>query len=91
MWGLSLQADTRRSRCVPHRCGTGINTTAAIHGMAAAGCDLVEYPMGDSPLRRDLVAGVPSLADGFVKPSDEPGWGIEINPGVLAQYGQQHG
>ena len=51
----------------------------------------VEYPMGDSPLRRDLVAGVPSLADGFVKPSDEPGWGIEIDPVVLAHYGQQHG
>jgi L-alanine-DL-glutamate epimerase-like enolase superfamily enzyme len=59
--------------------------------MAAAGGDLVEYPMGDSPLRRDLVAGVPSLEDGFVKPSDEPGWGIQIDPRVLEEYGQQHG
>ena len=87
---LSRLAGERDRRCVPHCFGTGINTTSAIHWMAASGGDLVEYPMGDSPLRRDLVAGVPSLADGFVKPSDEPGWGIEIDPGVLAQYGQQH-
>ena len=88
---LSRLAGGRGRRCVPHCFGTGINTTAAIHWMAAAGGDLVEYPMGDSPLRRDLVAGVPSLEDGFVKPSDKPGWGIELDPGVLAEYGQRRG
>ncbi len=84
---LSRLARERGRRCVPHCFGTGINTTAAIHWMSAAGGDLVEYPMGDSPLRRDLAAGVPSLEGGFVKPSDKPGWGIEIDPGVLEEYG----
>ncbi len=88
---LSRLAQERGRRCVPHCFGTGINTTAAIHWMAAAGGDLVEYPMGDSPLRRDLVAGVPSLEDGFVKPTDKPGWGIELDPGVLAEYGRHQG
>ena len=59
--------------------------------MAAAGGDLVEYPMGDSPLRRDLVIGVPRLDHGFVEPTDQPGWGIEIDPRVFAEYGQQFG
>ncbi len=88
---LSRLAGELGRRCVPHCFGTGINTTAAIHWMAAAGGDLVEYPMGDSPLRRDLVVGVPSLDHGFVKPTDQPGWGIEIDPRVFAEYGQQHG
>lgn len=88
---LSRLARELGRRCVPHCFGTGINTTASIHWMAAAGGDLVEYPMGDSPLRRDLVVGVPSLDDGFVKPTDKPGWGIEIDPRVFAMYGWQHG
>ncbi len=83
---LSRVARERGRRCVPHCFGTGINTTAAIHWMAAAGGDLVEYPMGESPLRRDLVAGVPALRDGFVSPTDRPGWGIEIDGDVVAEY-----
>lgn len=88
---LSRLAGKRGRRCVPHCFGTGINTTAAIHWMAAAGGDLVEYPMGESPLRQDLVAGVPSLEDGYVKPGERPGWGIEIDAGIVAQYGQSDG
>ena len=87
---LSRLARERDRRCVPHCFGTGINTTAAIHWMAAAGGDLVEYPMGDSPLRQDLVVGLPSLEDGFVKPPDRPGWGIELDLRVLAEYGGHH-
>jgi len=88
---LSRLAAERGRRCVPHCFGTGINTTASIHWMAAAGGDLVEYPMGDSPLRRDLVVGVPSLEHGFVKPTDQAGWGIEIDPRVVAEFGQKYG
>ena len=86
---LSRLAGERDRRCVPHCFGTGINTTAAIHWMAAAGGDLVEYPMGESPLRKDLVVGVPSLKDGFVEPADQPGWGIDLDPDVLAEYGRR--
>ncbi len=87
---LSRIARERGRRCVPHCFGTGINTTAAIHWMAAAGGDLVEYPMGDSLLRRDLVAGAPSLRDGCVKPAERPGWGIEIDPKVLEEHKVRH-
>ena len=88
---LSRLAGERGRRCVPHCFGTGINTTAAIHWMAAAGGDLVEYPMGEPPLRQDLVAGVPGLEDGYVKPGERPGWGIEIDAGIVARYGQSDG
>ncbi len=83
---LSRIARERGRRCVPHCFGTGINTAAAIHWMAAAGGDLVEYPMGDSLLRRDLVGGVPSLEDGCVKPSERPGWGIDIDRKMLEKH-----
>ena len=88
---LSRIASERGRRCVPHCFGTGINTSAAFHWMAASGGDLVEYPMGDSPLRRDLVSGVPVLEDGFVRPTDRPGWGLEIAQSVVARYGQPRG
>ncbi len=83
---LSAMARERGRRCVPHCFASGINTTAAIHWMAASGGDLVEYPMGDSPLRRDLVEGVPPLANGTVGPSDRPGLGVELNLELLERY-----
>ena len=42
--------------------------------------------MGDSLLRRDLVAGVPSLKDGCVKPSERPGWGVDIDTKILEKH-----
>ena len=87
---LSRISRKRGRRCVPHCFGTGINTAASIHWMAAAGGDLVEYPMGDSPLRRDLVAGVPSLEDGCVRPSERPGWGVDIDTKTLEEHKAPH-
>ena len=85
---LELTALARRygARCVPHCFGSGINTTASIHWMAATGGELTEYPMRANPLCRDLVAGIPPLIDGCVLPSERPGLGIELNPDIVEQY-----
>lgn len=86
--GMEIAALARQygARCVPHCFGSGINTTASIHWMAATGGDLVEYPMQGNPLCRDLVSGIPKLEDGYVRPSQEPGLGIALDSEVVGQY-----
>lgn len=72
--------------CVPHCFGTGINTTAAIHWMAATGNELTEYPMRTNALCRNLAVGVPQLSSGMVGPSSEPGLGLALDPQVIQEY-----
>jgi L-rhamnonate dehydratase len=83
---ISALARQYGARCVPHCFGTGVNTTASIHWMAATGGKLVEYPMRANVLCRDLVIGVPPLADGKVRPGEDPGLGIDLNPAIVGQY-----
>jgi L-alanine-DL-glutamate epimerase-like enolase superfamily enzyme len=83
---ISALARQYGARCVPHCFGTGVNTTASIHWMAATGGRLVEYPMRANALCRDLVIGVPPLVDGQVRPGEAPGLGIELNPEIVDQY-----
>jgi L-alanine-DL-glutamate epimerase-like enolase superfamily enzyme len=83
---ISALARSYNARCVPHCFGSGINTTAAIHWMAAAGGDLVEYPMRGNALCRDLVFGIPALDGGCVRPSEAPGLGVSLNPQIVDEY-----
>lgn len=86
--GMQIAALAARygARCVPHCFGTGVNTAASIHWMAATGGGLVEYPMRDNPLCRDLAIGVPQLEAGVVSPSDRPGLGIELDAAIVERY-----
>jgi L-alanine-DL-glutamate epimerase-like enolase superfamily enzyme len=83
---ISALARSYDARCVPHCFGSGINTTASIHWMAASGGDLVEYPMRGNALCRDLVSGIPALDDGYVRPGVEPGLGVHLNLAIVDQY-----
>lgn len=83
---IGRMAEERGVRCVPHCFGTGINTTAAIHWMAGTGRDLTEYPMRTNPLCRDLARGLPGLEAGFVAPSEEPGFGLDLDSAVVEEY-----
>ena len=72
---------------VPHCFSTGINIAASVHWAAAnPAAPLVEFPVRESPLLNDLVAGYPPLVDGYVTVSDKPGLGIELNQEVLERY-----
>jgi L-alanine-DL-glutamate epimerase-like enolase superfamily enzyme len=86
--GMKIARLARESgaRCIPHCFGTGVNTAASIHWMAAVGGDLCEYPMRTNPLCRDLVVGCPPLVDGFVRPSDRPGLGVDLNERVVLEH-----
>lgn len=82
-------ADLARSygaACVPHCFGTGINTAASIHWMAAATGDLVEYPMRTNALCRYLASGLPALVSGRVQPGSNPGLGVELDADIVQEH-----
>lgn len=73
--------------CVPHCFGTGVNTAASIHWMAAVGGDLVEYPMRANALCRELATGIPVLDErGFVRPGPQSGLGLVLNVGTVREH-----
>lgn len=73
--------------CVPHCFGTGVNLAASVQWMAASEeAPFNEYPLTQSPLRNDLVSGLPQLVDGWIAASEKPGLGIAINEDVVRRF-----
>jgi L-alanine-DL-glutamate epimerase-like enolase superfamily enzyme len=73
--------------CVPHCFGTGISLAASLHWMASAeAAQFNEYPVTRSPLRNELVSGLPDLVNGDVAIPTGPGLGISINEDVIQRY-----
>ena len=73
--------------CVPHCFGTGVNLAASVQWMAAAEeAPFIEYPLTQSPLRNDLVIGLPRLVNGWVEVGDAPGLGITIDDAVARRF-----
>ncbi|HVY19965.1 MAG TPA: mandelate racemase/muconate lactonizing enzyme family protein [Bauldia sp.] len=84
---VSEAAAAHKAWAVPHCFGTGVNLVASIQWMgAAADAPFNEYPFTDSPLRNELIAGVPDPVDGMIPIPDAPGLGIELNESVVQRY-----
>ena len=85
--GLSASAAARSAWCVPHCFGTGVNLAASAQWMASAeSAPMMEYPVTASPLRNELVVGMPTMQGGEVVVSDEPGLGINLNQTAIKRY-----
>lgn len=83
-------------RYSPHVWGGAIGLAAAVHFMAAL-IDyphtdhvpyprLLEYDVGDNPLRDDLLAEPLTPVDGAIPVPAGPGLGVELNPETVARY-----
>lgn len=84
---LSSRAHRANLWCVPHCFGTGVNLAASLQWMAAAeDAPFNEYPLTESPLRNELVVGLPRLVDGWVDVSDAPGLGITLDDAVARRF-----
>ena len=84
---LSTLAHQRGTWCLPHCFGTGVNLAASAQWMASAeDAPFMEYPVTPSPLRNELVTGLPRMVDGMVEVSEAPGLGIRLDPAVIARY-----
>lgn len=84
---VSESAARHGAWAVPHCFGTGVNLAASIQWMGAAPeAQFNEYPFTESPLRNELVIGVPEPVDGMIPIPDAPGIGIEINEAVVERF-----
>jgi len=84
---VSAMAAARSAWCLPHSFGTGVNLAASAHWMISAeSAPMMEYPVTASPLRNELVIGMPTMQDGEVFISDEPGLGIALDEAVVQRY-----
>ena len=84
---LSTRAHRAGLWCVPHCFGTGVNLAASVQWMAAAEeAPFNEYPLTESPLRNELVVGLPRLVDGWVEVGENPGLGISIDSDVARRF-----
>ena len=84
---ISSAAAAKGAWCVPHCFGSGVNLTSSIHWAAAAEeAPFIEYPFTESPLRNDLVAGLPAMREGEVELPRGFGLGISLDESVLARF-----
>lgn len=84
---LSTLANRKGVWCLPHSFGTGVNLAASAQWMAAAEeAPFMEYPVTRSPLRNDLIGGIPRMVDGMVEIGDAPGLGVTLHQDVIDRY-----
>jgi len=71
---------------VVHAWGGAVAIMASYHAAFAAGGELVEYPMLDFPLGRDMIGDQGKIEKGrLIRPTD-PGIGVTLTPEMEADY-----
>lgn len=83
---IARVAKSQGAICVPHCFGTGINTVASLHWMAAIGGPWLEVPMQPHPLCRQLVHGLPTLQGGHLSAPTSVGLGVDVCDDLLNRY-----
>ena len=74
-------------RLIPHGFSTGILHAASVHFLASREHGtLMEFSESQSPLVLDLIKGAPKFEKGYVKVTDKPGLGIDIDEEVIERY-----
>jgi len=89
-------AATAHLRVSPHVWGTSVGLAAAVHWVASLSDyphnghnpspTLVEYDIGNNPLRDELLVEPLKLSDGHLEVPTGPGLGIEVDPAMLDRY-----
>ena len=93
---IADMAELHHVRLSPHVWGSGIGLAAAVHFVAsrppfpqaqnAPWPTLVEYDVGENPLREGLLKSPLLARNGWVEVPSGPGLGIEIDWDVVARY-----
>jgi D-galactarolactone cycloisomerase len=74
--------------CIPHNCNGGVLLAATLQVLAvlpvlpsspAWAVPILEYDVGENPIRSEPIGGDRKVVDGWVKIPDGPGIGIEID------------
>ena len=86
-------------RVSPHVWGGAVGLAAALHFIAALSVYphaenvpkpvLLEYDLGENPLRSELLRTPLAPVDGVIAVPDGPGLGIDINPDAVARFAKR--
>jgi len=71
---------------VVHAWGGAAAIMASYHAAFAGGGDLVEYPMLDFPLGREMIGDSAPIRAGRLQRPDMPGLGLTLTPEIEARY-----
>lgn len=84
---VARMAQDRGLPVANHNFTTDINTAASLHFLASVPNALIlEYCVEDNPLRKGLVRNPVRLESGYALVPQEPGLGVEIDPGTIEKY-----
>lgn len=84
---IAASARQRGLKCVNHNFTTEINTAASLHFLAAIpDAFIMEYCVEPSEISRSLSRNPIRIKDGIAKVPQEPGLGVEPDPGVIEKY-----
>jgi L-alanine-DL-glutamate epimerase-like enolase superfamily enzyme len=87
---IAALAVAHQRELAPHCWGSAISYVAAL--TLAASCPagvFVEWPMGGNPLLRELPRQNLSPRDGHAMVPEGPGWGLDLDPAVIARYAKK--
>ncbi|MGI9452692.1 MAG: mandelate racemase/muconate lactonizing enzyme family protein [Geminicoccaceae bacterium] len=94
--GIAMQCQIHNLRYSPHCWGSAVGLAAAVHFLSALPDyphsdhlptpRLLEYDVGENPLRDDLLTEPLTAIDGMVSVPDGPGLGIELDPKSVKRY-----
>jgi D-galactarolactone cycloisomerase len=93
---VALLARLNHVRLSPHVWGGAVGLAAACHFVASipdyphsrnvVEPTLIEYEIGENPLREEIVCESFRLADGALALPDRPGLGVELDPAAVQRY-----
>ena len=83
---IAAMAETYHVRVIPHNPNGPISTLVGVHlGACTANFEMLEYArQPDDPV--PVLRGVPAAVDGHIEVPTAPGWGVELDEDVLAQF-----
>ena len=94
---IATMAGLEHLRLSPHVWGSGVGLAAGVHYVAALPSyphadnvpkpPLVEYDVGENPLRESILRNPLRAVDGFIAAPEAPGLGIEIDWNAVERYG----
>ena len=94
--GIALLCQLHNLRFSPHVWGSAVGLAAAVHFMAALPAyphtdsvpapRLIEYDVGENPLRDELLTKPLRPVNGRLAVPEAPGLGIELDPEALKRY-----
>jgi L-alanine-DL-glutamate epimerase-like enolase superfamily enzyme len=83
---IFAEADKLKTDVVVHAWGGAAAITANYHAAFAGGGALVEFPMLDFPLGREMIGDQGRIEKGHLLRSDAPGLGLTLTPEIEARY-----